>query len=180
MLEETEDRIRGSYLRIWENINFLVCEIIATHFFFDGRGGNRSNRIDLLHVILRRANLRFNVEALRYIIERRYPTLWKQYSKTIRSLEEILSHRNLLIHSTLAISEELLPKDIGGPRESAFKGPSSIQLIGFTKGNVRHQTITLKQHEADLAKGEAACRQLSELWRALLKRQERERVSRLE
>ena len=168
LVEETEDKIRGSYMRILENVEFLVCEILATHFFSSGAGDTKNRRVDLLQIILRRSNIRFNIEALRYLLKRRYPVLWAKYSKTIRALDKILAHRNLLVHSSLGLADELLPKDDGTLRQSVFRSPSRILLVGFTKGNVRFSTITMKQHQTDLADAEKVCTQLVGLWKEVL------------
>ncbi len=155
-------------MRILENVEFLVCEILATHFFSSGVGDAKNRRIDLLYIILRRSNIRFNIEALRYLLKRRYPSLWTRYSKTIRALEKIVAHRNLLVHSTLGLADDLLPKDLGTPRRSWFRSPSSILLVGFSKGNVRLSRITMEQHEAELANAERVCNQLVSLWKEIL------------
>jgi len=159
-LGQVDYRIRGSYLVAVLDIEWVVSEILATHFFPSIRD---TRRVDLIQLILRNPGFTLHpkVSALGYLLKRRYKGLWTRYSQTIKKLDDVvIKHRNLLAHAGSAMNDRLLSNpDL-----------DRILLVAFRKGSAQPITISAKQHDIDLKKAEEVRDSLMNLWKDLLKR----------
>jgi len=87
-----DNQARGSYLELFTHIDWVVSEIITTHFL----GFGDARRVELIAIVMRNPALsvRNKIGMMRMLLKNDYPDLFSKYSKELGQLDELTKFRN--------------------------------------------------------------------------------------
>ncbi len=168
-LRELDGQIRGGYLVEANTLEWKVSLALVSHFFPDAKkAGDR--RLELLLFVLGNPGYTFRskVSALRHIVKQSYPELWPKYSPAINLLDKIVAYRNMIAHSQMGASLELLGDESG----------NRIELTEYKNGVTKIHTVTKEESVRKLAEVEKAFGLVEALESDMVKRARASKVDR--
>jgi hypothetical protein len=162
-------KIRGNFLGEATEVENVLAEAIATHFFpnFLFNENEFEEHKLLERTILGHRSFTFSAkaDALQYILKQAHPDLYNKHKGTFVKLKKVIEHRNVLAHGYFV--QQLPMPDF---MRKQLEGPEQVMVETFSRGQVIPHFLTLKEANAKVKEAKEVSESLASIGGELMRR----------